>query len=422
MPDKKQKKVAVVETTDTTYVDLSYTGQQIDTKLGQAHEHRNKTALNQIGEQNNRLTFRGELVGGSGGAGDFGISMLNGSGVLHSDVIDVTEQKVAYNLISREVTRSGERWNFRMIYGHLQHQPNYIGAVEVTPMQPRNIGRFIFYDPLTGNPTIAPVDGDNQPPLTFEIMTINRSTWSQNYVMLTLNDYDVEVVKTRQGVDLYKINVAFSPQLFDWEEWGQGWQELEDLQVNISFLIGGQINYHEDGVYDLIGIGDHGEGLKSSILVEAENLPPNTVFSLLEGRFDTPYKEFTTTIYSVEEVLSVDRTFDGEDRVNLAIRRSFSMNLENWSGQENHWVDWEGTIAFSDLRLEEVQYAYIDWRVPEGSEWSNWISSSGWIEMRAMLTENGIVVIDPSPSPYDWGMSYRDYKTEIVRMDVTRRL
>jgi len=336
---------------------------------------------------------------------EFDLSMLAGSGVLHSEDIDVSNQRIGHVLTKQEITRSGEKWAFDL-YDEAHHNSKYWGGLELTSEQPRNLAKIWSHDYYTGIPSLLPVDIDHKPPLKFYVHVINRLTWDIQAEEIVIDDYNVLAVTTVQGNELYKLSGSLAIS------------KLNHLPINYEMVIGGLINYYDRNTVYNLGFNEYGYYRSSLMLYALTEIPDDYVVVFGGGSFETEYKEWTTTVTDYTEVLSFDRTFATDDRVSFAANVKFDIHLENWSGREGDVERIEFNFLVSNIRVGEEVLVMQNYKASE----SNWIPSA-WGEVIVILTEKGVYFRWTNhPILTHWNLPFEGGDFEITRLDVTRRL
>jgi len=382
-------------------VNLSYTAQEIDRKLGQAHEHRNKTALNQISEINGQLAYRNNVVG-SGGA--FDLSMLAGSGVLQSQIVDISRQRHE-RIVTETILTSRERmWHLYPQHSYrdpIRNPAWWYGGIEIDASRPRNTAILRHVDDETNNiPIGAPVDLDNKPPLYF-----NHTVHGQSARYATaVNDYVVEKIVTDVGLETYLISGTFEGDI----------GEKFDFKIAIS----GEIDYYDPTRIRSLG-KDFGF-MQSSILLDLHEDSSGGV-SVWGVYFDTGEEiEWTNRIPIIREnVIVIDETFVENDRFNVEMHYPLTGFFEDSWGIPDH------TFNFY-LNAQNVRKGVPTPVTIENEFEPDIIGQIIPLHASLLITNDGVSLeISPEdkrfPSSW-WGVDYEWGAPVIDYMETVRRL
>ena len=319
------------------------------------------------------------------GAVEFDLSMLKGSGILQSRDIDVSDQKYETFLIPEEVTSWGSTWHMNA-YEQAYHIGRYVSDPEISQENKRNVAVMFSQSDQQGCAGF-PVDLEHRPPLEFWWGAVDRTdrtgeSWVGGWK--TIDDYEVDVITTVEGVERYKITAYHEIPI------------VGSPVVKIEIVLGGKMNYYDPSQINLLGFIENRGEFKHSMTISTEDDLGDWAIGYCSFYCETENKEWKSTVYKATNKITVGERLNDSARVSGRLIYEADVNFEWWTGIADDWYTLRGYIDFTNLRAGTRQHVEIVIRNEERGE----INGEGYL----CISSDGIQLIVNNLVEQHWGM------------------
>jgi len=315
----------------------------------------------------------------------FNMSMLEGSGVMQTQVVDVESQRIESFVKSVEMTSETSMWGFTMNY-EPKHPAQVWGGLELSRYKKRNQDGMHYFDMNNWRPAALPVNTENKPTMFFDI----RDHLNFDLINLEIKDYDVTPITTIEGFETYLISGSFDP----FEN-----SEQNGIVVNFEWALHGVIDYHNR---DRIYTSGKSNGFPTGSIVIWTDDEIEHGFSLSGGYFETEHKEWTALVPKVYDVITVpSKIFEERERLSFELHYPLTIDASPWGGPVD--LDFTLKAQFNGLRVGSRLYNELHASEPD------YVGNHS-IGVLLHVLENGILIEVQSDKNFPmswWGLSFK---------------
>ena len=338
---------------------------------------------------------------------EFDLSLLAGSGLLQIKEVDVSQQIRKRLTTPFEITSSGEEWH--LWHQNHHHEVKYLGGIELRSDQVKNLATIKHHCPRTGHPTAVPVNLAHTPPLHLSVMTWGEvGNWDTlRHEEIIVENYKVEPFTTKDGLETYLLSGDIEAPFHN----------EETTTVAFKMVIGGLMNY--DDPSQVLSISPTDSFVTSSIVCSTTTDLTDKIISIDMGYFATEYKEWTTKVQKITELIHIDSQFETGERLDFDITYDVDADFYHYWGAPIEANHVKMTIKVRDARIGERISAkkYVTGHPDIIGE------TTHWDDVYVTVKPDGIYLEEFRNKFVDWwGVPAEKTTPKLEWLEVTRRL